>query len=151
VTTVGLVFQGGIFPGRVGAALTGMREGSRLPLRAGAGQSVSFGTRRGGYPGTLIGSLAFVKQSFLDAQYETRVERAFNAGTPGARPSNEPLRRALMPAAGNEIRSWFAAATERQIIRVAEITTELGLRNPVVVGAQEGGRDSGGEPGLARR
>jgi len=140
VTTVGLVFQGGIFPGRVGAALTGMREGSRLALRAGAGQNVSFGSRRGGYPGTLIGSLAYVKQSFLDAQYEARVDRAFKAGTPGARPSNDPFRRALIPAASNEIRSWFVASTERQLIRVAEIAKELGLRNPVVVGTQEGWR-----------
>jgi imidazolonepropionase-like amidohydrolase len=140
VTSVGLVFQGGIFPGRVGAALTGMREGSRLALRAGAGQDVSFGTRRNGYPGTLIGSLAYVRQAFLDAQYEARVDKAFKAGTPGARPSNDPLRRALMPAATNEMRSWFVASTERQLIRVAEITKELGLRNPVVVGTQEGWR-----------
>lgn len=140
VTTVGLVFRGGIFPGRVGAALTGMREGSRLALRAEVGQNVSFGTKRGGYPGTLIGSLSFVKQSYLDAQYEARVEKAFKAGTPGARPSNDPFRRAIIPAATNEMPSWFVASTERQILRVAEITKELGLRNPVVVGTQEGWR-----------
>lgn len=140
VTTVGLVFRGGLFPGRVGAALTGMRDGSRLPLRAGVAQTVSFGTRRGGYPGTGIGALAFVKQAYLDAQYEARVEKAFRAGTPGARPSNEPLRRSLMAAATSELPSWFAASTEREIMRTAEITTELGLRNPVFVGVQEGWR-----------
>src|SRR6185503_5606384 len=52
VTTVGLVFNGGLFPGRVGAALTGTRENSNLALRTSAGQEVSFGTKRGGeYPG----------------------------------------------------------------------------------------------------
>ncbi len=56
VTPVGLVFEGGLFPGRVGAALTGSREGTRLALRSTAGQDVSFGTRRGGYPGTGIGA-----------------------------------------------------------------------------------------------
>jgi imidazolonepropionase-like amidohydrolase len=140
VTTVGLVFEGGLFPGRVGAALTGSREGTRLALRSGAGQDVAFGTRRGGYPGTGIGAVAFVKQSFLDAQYEARVEKAFKAGTPGARPSNDPFRRALIPAATNEIPSWFVASTERQISRVTEITAELGLSKPVIVGAQEGWR-----------
>lgn len=141
VTTVGLVFDGGIFPGRVGAALTGSQSNiSRLALRASAGQEVSFGNRRGGYPGTLIGSLAFVRQAYLDAQYEARVDQAFKAGTPGARPSNDPLRRALVPAATNAMPSWFVASEEREIIRVAEIATELGLRNPVVVGAQEGWR-----------
>jgi imidazolonepropionase-like amidohydrolase len=140
VTTVGLVFQGGIFPGRVGAALTGSRDDSRLALRTTAGQEVSFGTRRGGYPGTGIGVVAFIRQAYLDAQYEARVDKAFKAGTPGARPSNDPFRRALIPAASNTIPSWFVASTERQLTRVAEIAAEMELRNPVVVGTQEGWR-----------
>jgi len=36
--------------------------------------------------------------------------------------------------------SWFVASTERQITRVAEIAKEMGLKSPVVVGAQEGWR-----------
>ncbi|MEO7997865.1 MAG: amidohydrolase family protein [Gemmatimonadaceae bacterium] len=141
VTTVGLVFDGGIFPGRVGAALTGMRDGSRLSLRSTVGQEVSFGTKRAGaYPGTGIGAVAFIRQAFLDAQYEARVEKAFKAGTPGARPSNDPFRRSLIAASTNGIPSWFVASTERQITRVAEIASELELKNPVVVGSQEGFR-----------
>jgi imidazolonepropionase-like amidohydrolase len=140
VTTVGLVFDGGLFPGRVGAALTGGIDESRLALRAGAGQEVSFGTRRGGYPSTAIGAIAFVKQSLLDAQYEARLDKAFKAGIPGARPSNEPFTRALVPAATNEMPAWFIASPERAINRVGEITKELGIKSPVVVGAQEGWR-----------
>lgn len=141
VTTVGLVFNGGIFPGRVGAALTGTRENSRLALRPGAGQVVAFGTKRGGvYPGTGIGSVAFIRQAYLDAQYEARVDKAFKAGTPGARPTNDPFARALVPAATNAMASWFVANNERQIVRVAEIAAELELKNPVVVGSQEGWR-----------
>jgi imidazolonepropionase-like amidohydrolase len=140
VTTVGLVFNGGLFPGRVGAALTGTRGETRLGLRTGVGQEVSFGNRRGAYPATGIGAVAFIRQAFLDAQYEGRLEKAFRAGTPGARPSNEPFSRALVPAAGNEMATWFVASTERQMTRVAEISKEMGLKNPVVVGAQEGWR-----------
>ena len=141
VTTVGLVFDGGLFPGRVGAALTGIRDGSRLSLRSGVGQQVSFGTKRGGaYPGTGIGSVAFIRQAFLDAQYEARADKAFKAGITGARPSNDPFRRSLMAASTNGIPSWFVASTERQITRVAEIVAELDLKNVVVVGSQEGWR-----------
>ena len=82
--------------------------------------------------------MAFIRQSFLDAQYEARLDKAFKAGIPGARPTNEPFTRALLPAATNEMSSWFVASTERQINRVGEITRELGLKTPVVVGAQEG-------------
>ena len=140
VTTVGLVFDGGLFPGRVGAAMTGTQDGSRLSLRSSVGQEVSFGTKRGGYPGTGIGAVAFIRQAYLDAQYEARVDKAFKAGVPGARPSNDPFRRSLMPAATNTMPSWFVASTERQITRVAEIATEMELKNPVVVGSQEGWR-----------
>ena len=140
VTTVGLVFDGGLFPGRVGAALTGMQSGSRMSLRSDVGQQVGFGTKRGGYPGTGIGAVAFIRQAYLDAQYEARVEKAFKAGIPGARPSNDPFRRSLMPAATNTMPSWFLASTERQIIRVTEIAAEMELKNPVVVGSQEGWR-----------
>lgn len=140
VTTVGLVFQGGLFPGRIGAALTGDRGGANLALRAGAGQEVSFGTKRGGYPGTAIGSYAFIRQAFLDAQYEARLDKAFKDGTPGGRPSNDPFNRSLMPAATNAMSAWFVASRERELTRVAEIATELGLKNPVVVGSQEGWR-----------
>jgi imidazolonepropionase-like amidohydrolase len=141
VTTVGLVFDGGIFPGRVGAALTAARSAGPLTLRADAGQEVAFGTKRGGvYPATGIGSIAYIRQAFLDAQYEARVDKAFKAGIPGGRPANDPFRRALMPAASNEMSSWFVASTERQITRVGEIAKEMGLKSPVVVGSQEGWR-----------
>jgi len=140
ITTVGLVFDGGLFPGRVGAALTGGLDESHLALRADAAQEVSFGTRRGGYPSTGIGAIAFVRQSFIDAQYEARLDKAFKAGIPGARPSNEPFTRALLPVATNEMPAWFIASPERQINRVGDIVKEMGIKAPVIVGAQEGWR-----------
>ena len=140
ITTVGLVFDGGLFPGRVGAALTGGMDESRLALRADAAQEVAFGTRRGGYPSTGIGAIAYVRQSLLDAQYEARLDKAFKAGIPGARPTNEPFTRALVPVATNEMPAWFIASPERAINRVGEVTKELGLKSPVIVGAQEGWR-----------
>jgi len=139
VTTVGLVFNGGIFPGRVGAALTGSRNDGRLGLRSSAGQEIAFGTKRGGvYPSVGIGSYAFIRQSILDAQYEARLDKAFKAGIPGGRPANDPFARALMATATGEMPAWFVASKERELARVAEISKEMGLKNVVVVGAQEG-------------
>ena len=59
------------------------------------------------------------------------------AGTPGARPTNDPFSRALMAAAANEMPSWFVASNEREMTRVAEIAKEMGLKSPVVVGARK--------------
>ena len=141
VTTVGLVFDGGIFPGRVGAALTGAREGGRLALRASSAQEVAFGVRKNAYPLYGLGTYAFIRQAYINAQYEARLDKAMKAGTPGARPGNDPFDRALMGAATNEMPSWFVASNEREIQRVAEIAKEMGLKAPVVVGAREGYRN----------
>lgn len=144
VTTIGLVFSGGIFPGRVGAALTAPADQTNINLRPSAGQVVAFGAKRDGYPSVGIGSVAFIRQSYLDAEYEARLDSATKKGIPGApRPSNDPFTRALVPAATNEITSWFVAERERDISRVADIATEMKLKNPVVVGAQEGWRAIG--------
>jgi len=141
VTTVGLVFDGGIFPGRIGAALTAARSQGELTLKPDAGQEVAFGVKRGGvYPSVGIGTYAFIRQSYLDAQYEYRMDKAFKAGNPAGRPAADPFRRALMPASMNEMPSWFVASTERQITRVGEITKDEGIKSPVVVGTQEGWR-----------
>jgi imidazolonepropionase-like amidohydrolase len=141
VTTVGLVYDGGIFPGRVGVALTAPRTAGELTLRADAGQEVAFGVKRGGvYPASGIGTVAYIRQAYLDAEYEARVDKAFKAGIPGGRPAADPFRRALMPAATNEMPSFFVASTERQMTRVVEIAKEMTLKSPVVVGTQEGWR-----------
>ena len=141
VTTVGLVFDGGSFPGRIGAASTGSRAAGPLALRASSAQEVAFGVRKNAYPLYGLGTYAFIRQSYIDAQYEARLDKAMKAGVPGARPSNDAFDRALMPAATNEMPSWFVASTEREIQRVAEIAKEMGLKGPVVVGAREGYRN----------
>ncbi len=141
VTTIGLVYDGGIFPGRVGVALTAPRSAGELTLKADAGQEVAFGTKRGGvYPATGIGVIAYIRQAYLDAQYESRVDKAFKAGIVGGRPAADPFRRALIPAATNEMSSFLVASTERQMTRVVEISKEMGIKSPIVVGAQEGWR-----------
>ena len=141
VTTIGLVYDGGIFPGRVGVAHTAARGAGPLTLKTDAGQVIAFGNKRGGvYPATGIGAVAYIRQAILDAQYEARVDKAFKAGIPGGRPAADPFRRALMPMATNDMSAWFVAATERQLVRASEIAKEMGLKSPVVVGASEGWR-----------
>ena len=139
VTTVGLVFDGGIFPGRVGSALTAARSSGELTLKPDAAQEVAFGVKRGGvYPSVGIGTFAFIRQSYLDAQYEWRVDNAFKKGIPGGRPAADPFRRALMPASMNEMPSWFVASKERDLVRVGDIAKDEQIKAPVIVGAQEG-------------
>ena len=135
-TTVGVGFQSGIFPGRVAAVNTG---GTRnAVLRTPIAQQVMLGRRQGGYPGTLMGAIAFVKQSFLDSRHETRVRTAWERSPSGPRPEYRAELRGLELAASGAIPVWFDASTQREIDRIITIAAELGVRDYVIVGAQEG-------------
>ena len=137
-TTLGLLFDGGLFPGRVAAVNTGAT--ARRVLRTPVAQQVVLGRRRGGYPATLMGALAFVKQSFYDTQYELRVRQAWERQPSGDRPSYSAEVRGLEAAATGEIPVWFVAEGERDIGRIGDLAREMGVRNYTIVGAQEGFR-----------
>jgi imidazolonepropionase-like amidohydrolase len=138
-TTLGLTFEGGIFPGRVAAVSTGGAARSPV-LRSPIAQQVALGRRRGGYPGTLMGAIAYVKQSFYDVQYDLRARQAFERARSGPRPDYDPEHRALAPAATGEAPVWFLASTERELGRIPALASDIGVRNYVIVGAQEGWR-----------
>ncbi|MGH6690374.1 MAG: amidohydrolase family protein, partial [Longimicrobiales bacterium] len=142
VTTLGLAFESsGIFPGQTAAVSTGSGEASSLVLRTPVSLQVTFGRRRGGYPSTLMGAVAYIKQAFYDAEYDRRVAEAF-ARNPAAapRPSYDAEHRALGPVVAGTLPAWIFGSTERDLERAAEITQELKLQNYVIVGAQEGYR-----------
>src|SRR5690606_991831 len=136
VTTLGLAFDGGIFPGRVAAVHTG--SGDSRVLRAGIAQQVLLGRRRGAYPGTLMGAIAFVKQAFYDAQHELRVRQAWERQPTGPRPVYNPDTRALEPAASGALPVWLHGSSARDLGRLVEIARDVGVSNYVIVGAQEG-------------
>jgi imidazolonepropionase-like amidohydrolase len=138
-TALGLAFGGGIFPGRVAAVSTGGAARSPV-LRSPVAQQVVLGRRRGGYPGTLMGAIAYVRQSFYDVQYDLRARQAFERAPSGPRPDYDPEHRALQPAVTGELPVWFVASTERELGRVPTLAREIEVRNYVIVGAQEGWR-----------
>jgi imidazolonepropionase-like amidohydrolase len=138
LTAIGLAFDGGIFPGRVGAVHTGDTD-ARV-LRPGVAQQVLLGRRRGGYPGTLMASISFVRQSLYDAQHELRTRQAWERQPTGPRPEFNADSRALEPVITGALPAWLHAASERDLGRILEIADDAGLRNFVIVGAQEGWR-----------
>jgi imidazolonepropionase-like amidohydrolase len=139
ITTVGLAFNGGIFPGRIAAANTG--GASRSPvLRTAVAQQVLLGRRRGAYPGTLMASIAFVKQAFYDAQHEARARTAWERQPTGPRPSYAPESRALGAAATGGLPVWFHANAERDIGPIVDLAADLGVTDYTLVGVQEGWR-----------
>lgn len=140
VTTIGLTFTGGILPGKVSVASVGAGPKYELILRTPAAQQVAFNTRRGGYPTTLMGSIAYVRQAFYDADHLRRLEEAFRRD-PGSveRPVGTEQTRALVPAASRQLPVWFAVSRENDLKRALDVGQELNL-DFALLGAQEGYR-----------
>jgi len=151
ITTAGLAFQGGVFPGQVSVISTGAGDTKSLTLRAGAALQVALNRRRGAYPGTLMGALAYVEQSFEDARYDARVLDAFDNDPASApRPSYDAEHAAIMPAATGEMPVWIVASRERDFARSADLLERVGVTDYVILGGQEAYRDIATVAGLGR-
>lgn len=91
-----------------------------------------------GYPNSLMGVISFIRQSFLDAQYQQltgqRYERMKGGGA--ARPNYDPSLDALQPALAGRIPVAFDASLAREISRALEMAQEFKL-DPVITGARE--------------
>jgi imidazolonepropionase-like amidohydrolase len=137
-TTLGLTFQGGIFPGQTSAVTTLDGAPGEQVLRSPVALQVQFGRNRGRYPGTLMGAIAYIKQSFYDARHQAAVAAAFERNPSGApRPVYDPEHTALQTAAANQQPIWFDASARRDYPRVLDIVAELGLTNYAFLGGTE--------------
>ncbi len=93
-----------------------------------------------GYPESLMGVIAFVRQAFLDAQHYA-AERSAKAVAPhenGARAlqaSDDPALEAMQPALDRKMPVAFEANEGRQILRALKMAKELKLE-PIVTGAR---------------
>jgi imidazolonepropionase-like amidohydrolase len=106
--------------------------------------------QRNDYPGTLMGVIATIRQTLLDAAWYQRVWERWNE-TPDAieRPGVDASLAALGAAARNEQRVVFSAWSDNAILRTLGLVDELSL-DAVVSGAIDGWRvaDALAESGL---
>lgn len=90
------------------------------------------------YPVSLLGAIAFVRQSFLDAQHQQligqRYERVKAAGIP--RPNYDSSLDALQPALAGRLPVAFQADLSREILRALDMAQEFRL-DPVITGARQ--------------
>jgi imidazolonepropionase-like amidohydrolase len=97
----------------------------------------------GGYPGALLGTIAFVRQSLLDAQWQ-REARAYHERHPD-RPRGviEPVLDSLSPVLDRQLPVAFEARLAVQISRALDLAKEFGL-DPMIVGGDEAGQVAAG-------
>jgi imidazolonepropionase-like amidohydrolase len=90
-----------------------------------------------GFPEALLGAIAFVRQSFIDAQYQQVVHQRYQKMSIGvARPPFDPALDALQPALAGREPVAFEAGLQREIVRALELAKEFKL-TPIVTGGSE--------------
>ena len=94
----------------------------------------------GAYPESLMGVIAFVRQSFLDAQHYHDAATHATARRDGASlsSSDSPPLEAMQPAVERKLPVAFEANEPREILRALKMARELKL-DPIVTGARGAG------------
>ena len=133
----------GIFPGQSALINLAGDEGSKMVVRAPVALTVQFGSGGGfggGYPGSLMGTVSFIRQSFYDAiRYRDEVNRYDRVKRGVSRPEYDKKLVALQPALKGEMPVLFVANSDGDIRRALAIAEEFKLR-PIVAGAMYGYR-----------
>jgi imidazolonepropionase-like amidohydrolase len=94
-------------------------------------------TPRDAYPNSLMGVIAFVRQSFIDAQYYSSAqERAARSGGAGLRLAFDPALEALQPAVAGRVPVVYRAETAREIERALKMSADFKL-DTILAGARE--------------
>lgn len=94
------------------------------------------GGQGGGYPGSLLGYISFIRQSFYDAQWQRDARAHADRHKDAPRPVFEPVLDAMLPALERKIPVAFEAGEEREIRRALAIAKEFNL-DPIVTGASD--------------
>jgi imidazolonepropionase-like amidohydrolase len=90
-----------------------------------------------GYPVSLMGAIAFVRQSFIDAQHQQlALQRYERVKTGLVRPNYDPTLDALQPALAGRLPVAFQADLSREIVRALDLAQEFKL-DPVITGGRE--------------
>ncbi|MBI3649660.1 MAG: amidohydrolase family protein [Acidobacteria bacterium] len=143
VTTALTSSKQGIFAGQSALINLAGDEAAKLVVRAPVSLTVQFSTGRffgGGYPGSLMGTVAFIRQTFYDAiHYRDEVERYNKTKRGVPRPESDKKLAALQPALRGEMPVFFIANSDNDIRRALQIADEFKLK-PIIGGALYGYR-----------
>jgi imidazolonepropionase-like amidohydrolase len=134
----------GIFAGQSAVINLAGENAAQMVVRAPVALTVQFTPSAGffsQYPNSLMGTVAFVRQTFYDAMhYRDEMER-FNRVRRGVeRPTYDKKLAALLPALRGEMPVMFLANSEGDIRRSLMVAREFNLK-PIIAGALYGYRE----------
>ncbi len=140
-TTVLVAPNRGIIQGQSAVVnLNGLASGPMVLLTP-AALHINFTTNRGGYPSSLMGTIAYIRQSFLDANHYAEAKALYAKNLTGMkRPEYDPFLEALIPYAREKKPVVFQCNNAEDIKRALKIIDEFKLSG-ILSQANEAWRD----------
>jgi imidazolonepropionase-like amidohydrolase len=138
ITTALTAPSTGIFRGEAAVVNLGGANAQAMLLNARAAQVIGFTPRPdGGYPNSLMGVFAVLRQSLLDAQHYV-AESAAYARSPRTmrRPDLDPSLEALQRVLARQMPVILEASSQREIERALDLAREFNLR-AIIAGGEE--------------
>lgn len=145
LTTALTALPTGIFRGSAALINLSGDSASMIVVRDNIAQSIGFsrggggfgGGGRGGYPGTIMGAFAALRQELLDAQHYQLVMAAYARNPRGMpRPAYDASLEALQPVIAGTQPVIMQANTEREILRAVDLAKEFHLKAMIGGGAE---------------
>lgn len=121
--------RSGVFQGQSALLnLGGGTSAEKLIVRTPVSLNIGFSGSRGGYPGSLMGVFAFLRQSLLDAQHYRDTWARYRQSPRGmTRPEINPSMEALQPVIAGQLPVIFNVATVREMKRALALAEEFKL------------------------
>ena len=134
----------GIFRGAAAVIDLSGSTAQDLLIKRSAAQVVGFTpSRGGGYPNSLLGVFAALRQMLLDAQHYALVQSAYAKNPRGMRrPENDPSLEALQPVLNRQVPVIMLASEEREIERALDLAKEFNLK-AIIAGGEEADQIAG--------
>jgi len=138
ITTVLAAPRDGIFMGQSAVINLAGSSAQDMLVRSPVALHIGFTPVRGqGYPNSLLGVFASLRQMLLDAQRYRDVQAAYARSPRGMRrPENDNSLAALVPVLAKEIPVIMLANSQREIERALDLASEFGLR-AYIAGGEE--------------
>jgi imidazolonepropionase-like amidohydrolase len=119
----------GIYQGQSALINLGSEAAEKLIIKSPVTLNIAFGAARGGYPNSLMGTFAFLRQSLLDAQHYREEWARYNKSPRGAqRPAVNKSLAALQPVINGAMPVILSASSEREIKRAVALAEEFKLK-----------------------
>jgi imidazolonepropionase-like amidohydrolase len=142
ITTALTAPSAGVFQGQAALINLGGANSSAMIVRPNVAQQIGFATGGrggggGGYPGSLMGVFAVLRQELLDAQRYRDIKAAYDKNPRNMlRPEFDPSLEALLPALAKQQPVVMIANSQREIERALDLGKEFGLRVMIAGGSE---------------